>query len=128
MVTETHLVQVAQRAEDLDRAEAFYTKLLRAEPLARFDSPGLLFYRVGTVRLLLERAAPSCLLYLNIEDLRGRVEQLRFQGVAVEGEPHVIFRHDDDALGPTGTDEWQAFIRDSEGNLVGLVEHLPSER
>ena len=25
-------------------------------------------------------------------------------------------------FGPAGTDEWQAFIRDSEGNLVGLVE------
>jgi methylmalonyl-CoA/ethylmalonyl-CoA epimerase len=33
----------------------------------------------------------------------------------------VIFHHDDDALGPAGHDEWQAFIRDSEGNLVGLV-------
>ena len=37
-------------------------------------------------------------------------------------EPHVIFGHDDDTLGPAGTDEWMAFVRDSEGNLVGLVE------
>ncbi|MGI8768904.1 MAG: hypothetical protein ACR2I1_07335, partial [Propionibacteriaceae bacterium] len=28
-----------------------------------------------------------------------------------------------------GTDEWQAFIRDSEGNnLVGLISHTPSRR
>ena len=40
----------------------------------------------------------------------------------VEGEPHVIFRHDDATLGPAGTDEWQAFVRDPDGNLVGLVE------
>ena len=45
--------------------------------------------------------------------------------MAVEGEPHVIFTHDDDRLGPTGTAEWQAFVRDSEGNLVGLVEQRP---
>ncbi len=30
-----------------------------------------------------------------------------------------------DALGPAGTDEWMAFIRDSEGNTVGLVSHEP---
>jgi methylmalonyl-CoA/ethylmalonyl-CoA epimerase len=34
----------------------------------------------------------------------------------------VIFRHEDDALGPAGTDEWHAFVRDSEDNLVGLVQ------
>ena len=33
----------------------------------------------------------------------------------------MIFRHQDDSLGPAGHDEWQAFIRDSEGNLVALV-------
>jgi methylmalonyl-CoA/ethylmalonyl-CoA epimerase len=33
----------------------------------------------------------------------------------------VIFHHDDDTLGPAGSDEWHAFIRDTEGNLVGLV-------
>ena len=43
--------------------------------------------------------------------------------IAIESEPHVIFSHEDDALGPAGTDEWHAFIHDSEGNLVGLVSH-----
>ena len=28
--------------------------------------------------------------------------------------------------GPAGTDEWMAFVRDSEGNLVGLVSHSPT--
>ncbi len=40
---------------------------------------------------------------------------------AVIDPPHVIFHHDDDTLGPAGHDEWQAFVRDSEGNTVGLV-------
>jgi len=31
----------------------------------------------------------------------------------------------DDTLGPAGTDEWMAFVVDSEGNLVGLVEQRP---
>ena len=41
----------------------------------------------------------------------------------IETEPHVIFSHSDDSLGPAGTDEWMAFFRDSEDNLVGLVSH-----
>lgn len=119
------LAQVALRADDLDRAAEFYSMLLGSEPAGRFDPPGLLFFRLGGTRLLLERGAPSSLLYLRVPDVRARVEELRAAGVAVEGEPHVIFRHDDDALGPVGHDEWQAFVRDSEGNLVGLVSHEP---
>ena len=120
------LIQIAQHAADLDRAQAFYSRLLGAEPVARFDPPGLLFFRLGEVRLLLDRAAPSALLYLPVVDLAARVEQLRADGVTIDTEPHRIFRHDDDRLGPLGTDEWQAFIRDSEGNLLGLVEQVPA--
>ena len=115
------LVQVAQHAEDLDRAAAFYADLLGAPPTARFDPPGLLFFDLDGVRLLLDAGAPSALLYLRVDDVGSTVERLRAQGVVVESEPHVIFRHEDDTLGPAGTDEWHAFVRDSEGNLVGLV-------
>ncbi|GGC83443.1 hypothetical protein GCM10011512_07750 [Tersicoccus solisilvae] len=86
----------------------------------------MLFFRLGPVRLLLDRTAPSSLLYLEVEDLPGAVERLRTSGTDVESEPHVIFTHADDTLGPDGTDEWHAFVRDSEGNLVGLVSRVPS--
>jgi methylmalonyl-CoA/ethylmalonyl-CoA epimerase len=118
------LVQVAQRAQDLDRAAAFYADLLGAPPTARFDPPGLLFFDLDGVRLLLDVAAPSALLYLQVENLTVTVDRLRGRGVVVESEPHVIFRHEDDSLGPAGTEEWHAFVRDSEGNLVGLVAQL----
>lgn len=118
------LVQVAQHADDLDRAAAFYARLLGTGPTARFVPPGLLFFDLDGTRLLLDAGAPSALLYLEVSDLAGLVEQLRGDGVVVESEPHVIFRHTDDRLGPAGADEWQAFVRDSEGNLVGLVEHV----
>jgi methylmalonyl-CoA/ethylmalonyl-CoA epimerase len=120
------LVQVAQRAEDLDRAAAFYTDLLGAEPTGRFEPPGLLFFDLDGVRLLLERGAQSATLYLAVPDIEATIERLRANGVTIESEPHVIFSHEDDTLGPAGTDEWQAFFKDSEGNLVGLVEHRPS--
>jgi methylmalonyl-CoA/ethylmalonyl-CoA epimerase len=119
------ILQVAQHADDLDRAAAFYTELLEGPPAARFPGPGLLFFNVGRSRLLLERAAASALIYLQVDDVRSTIEALRMRRVDIVEEPHVIFSHVDDTLGPAGTDEWMAFIHDSEGNLVGLVSHEP---
>lgn len=119
------LVQVAQRAEDLQRATAFYAMLLERDPAASFDPPGLVFFDLGDVRLLLERGAPSAMLYLRVDDIDATVERLRQAEVEVVTEPHVIFSHADDTLGPAGSDEWQAFVKDSEGNTVGLVEQRP---
>jgi methylmalonyl-CoA/ethylmalonyl-CoA epimerase len=122
------LIQIAQRAEDLTRATAFYEKLIGEPALATYDPPGLVFFRLGATRLLLDRVAPTGLIYLHDPDVRSRVEQLRGDGVVIETEPFVIFQHEDDTLGPAGTDECHAFIRDSEGNLVGLVTHYPTVR
>ncbi|SFS14700.1 methylmalonyl-CoA/ethylmalonyl-CoA epimerase [Microbacterium sp. cf046] len=114
------LVQVALHADDLGRAADFYTVLLESTPTARFDEPGLLFFDLDGVRLLLDRNAPASLLYLHVDNVHEAVERL--DGLAdIVAHPHVIFHHHDDTLGPAGHDEWQAFIKDSEGNTVGLV-------
>jgi methylmalonyl-CoA/ethylmalonyl-CoA epimerase len=117
------LVQVAQHADDLDRAVAFYEELLGVKVAARFDPPGLAFFMLDGTRLLLDKAAPTSLLYLAVDDVEYSVDQLRARGVAITTEPHVIFQHTDDTLGPAGTDEWMAFITDSEGNTVALVSY-----
>lgn len=119
------LVQIAQGAADLERATAFYADLLGAGPTASYDPPGLVFFDLDGVRLLLDRGAPGALIYLQVTDIDATVARLPDSGTPVEAEPHVIFGHDDDTLGPAGTDEWQAFVRDTEGNLVGLVEQRP---
>lgn len=121
----TRLVQVALRATDLGRAAAFYSDLLGSEPTGRFEPPGLLFFDLDGTRLLLEGNAPPSMLYLEVPDVRRAVEDLRGR-VEIVSEPHPIFTHEDDALGPVGTTEWQAFLTDSEGNLVGLVSFEPS--
>ena len=121
------LVQIAQRVTDLDRAVAFYEDLLGKKVAARFDPPGLAFFLLDGTRLLLDRAAPSSLIYLAVDDVEFSVENLRERGVAITTEPHVIFQHSDDTLGPAGKDEWMAFITDSEGNTVGLVSYSDSD-
>lgn len=118
------LIQVAQYAGDLRRAASFYSDLLGVKPTAVFDPPGLVFFDLEGVRLLLESGAPRALLYLEVPDVRKSVDELAGRGVEVVAAPHVIYSHTDGLLGPAGTDEWLAFIRDSEGNTVGLVSRL----
>jgi methylmalonyl-CoA/ethylmalonyl-CoA epimerase len=120
------LHQVAQHVDDLERATAFYTRLLGEPPVATFDPPGLVFFRLGDTRLLLERGAPSALVYLRVDDVRTTVEQLRADGVSIANEPHVIFTDENGLFGPAGAQEWMAFITDSEGNLVGLASQNAS--
>jgi methylmalonyl-CoA/ethylmalonyl-CoA epimerase len=121
------IAQIAQRAVDLDRAVTFYQDLLGHGAAARFDPPGLAFFTVDGVRLLLDGAAPSALVYLAVASVRSKTEELRRRGVAIRAEPHIIFHHEDAAIGPAGTDEWMSFIVDSEGNTVGLISWEPAE-
>src|SRR4029079_7744113 len=83
-------------------------------------------FRLGDTRLLLERGAPSALVYLRVDDVRASVEQLRADGVSIADEPHVIFTDENGLFGPAGAQEWMAFITDSEGNLVGLASQNAS--
>ncbi|HYH77734.1 MAG TPA: VOC family protein [Arthrobacter sp.] len=118
------LIQVAQHAQDLDRAAVFYTRLLGVQPTAVYDPPGLLFFDLDGVRLLFERGAPSSVLYLEVDDVVSTIRSLQDRGVVIIAEPHVIHHHADNRLGPAGTDEWMAFIKDTEGNTVGLVSRV----
>jgi len=115
------VVQVAQHADDLDRATAFYTELLGLPLIARFGP--LVFVDLGDTRLLLEEAAPPAVIYLKVDDLQQRIDTLRAAGVDVVADPHDIFTDTEGVFGGDWRVETQAFIRDSEGNLVGLVSH-----
>ena len=66
--------QVAQRARDLDRAVGFYRDTLGASLLARFEPPGLAFFDLAGVRLLLEASASSSTLYFAVDDIDASFE------------------------------------------------------
>ena len=123
VVSVTGLRQVALRAEDLDRAVAFYRDVLGLTFVARFDPPGLAFFDLGDgLRLLFEAGAPPSLLYLGVDDIAAAHAALGEAGVELVGEPHVIFRDDEGRFDAPGTEIWQAGFKDTEGNLVVLEE------
>ena len=121
------LVQVAQRAQDLEASVAFYRNVLGGRFIAKFDPPGLAFVELAGFRLLLEKGAQPATLYFRVPDIQAAYAAAKAAGVPLEGEPHVIFRDADGTFGPAGSEEWMAFLRDPAENLVGLVEtRLPA--
>jgi len=118
--------QIAQHADDLERAVRFYRDVLGLRFLASFDPPGLAFFDVDGGRLLLEKAAPSALVYLAVDDLVASVDRIRVGGAEVVGEPALVHRDVEGTFGPAGGEEWMAFLRDSEGNTLALVERRPA--
>ncbi len=118
----TRLHQIAQRANDLDRAVAFYRDVLGLPLIARHDPPGLAFFDLGNTRLLIERGASPAVLYLEVSDIDATWESLGDAGVERTDPPHMIFSDDTGVFGAAGSAEWMAFFKDSEGNSVGLVE------
>lgn len=119
------LHQVAQRARDLSAAIGFYRDVLGLRFIARFDPPGLAFFDIGGARLLVEAAAPPATLYFRVEDLEAAYQRLREQGVQLVQEPHLIHRDEEGVFGGVGEEEWMAFCRDPDGNLIGLASRRP---
>lgn len=105
---------------DLDRATAFYSKLLESEVIARFEGPGFAFFDLEGVRLFLDVNAPKSAIYLEVPDVRKKIEELKNVGIKVVGEPHVVFPDPQGIFDRPGN-EWLAFIEDSEGNMIGLM-------
>ena len=116
------LHQVAQRATDVDRAAAFYCDMFGARLLGTFDPPGIAFVDMAGTRLLFEASASSATLYFRVADLQGAYATLTARGVTFEAPPQLVHRDDTGQFGPPGNEEWMAFLRDTEGNLVGLAE------
>lgn len=112
--------QVALPIKNVARATAFYTELLGKQPLAVFDPPGFAFFDLEGVRLFLDVNALPGLIYLQVDSVRDKVEDLRAKGIKIIDKPHVVFP-DPTGVFDTPGDEWLAFFEDSEGNQVGLM-------
>jgi predicted enzyme related to lactoylglutathione lyase len=105
--------QIAVVVKDVDRAADFYEKVLGLTLLFRF--PGLAFFECGGVRLMLSKAERpefdhNSIIYYRVPDVASAAGVLERRGVVHRDERHEL---------------WMAFLRDSEGNYLGLMQEKP---
>lgn len=112
----TEVGQIAVTVEDVERATVFYRDVLGVPFL--FDAPGLAFFDLGGVRLMLSRpegvGPASSVLYFRAADIQASYETLLSHGVEFKGAPHVVHRTD-------GYELSMAFFDDSEGNVMAIM-------
>ena len=113
--------QIAINCHNLKRATEFYRDKLGMRLLYEF--PGLSFFDCGGVRLMLSEPEkkefdhPASIIYYRVTDVQQASRALSEKGVVLEHEPRVIAKMPDHDL-------WMFFVRDTEGNLVGLMSEV----
>ena len=118
--------QIALIAEDLETSVEFYRDRLGLQVIAKFDPPGLVFFDIGGVRLMLEKNAPKGTVYFRVDDIHAAHKELKEKGVEFIDEPHLIHRNTEGLFGPAGEEEWMSFFNDPSGNLLALAERKAS--
>ena len=115
----TRLAQAAIVVRDVERAKAFYGDVLGLRHL--FDAPpGLAFFQCGDTRLMLSQpegpeATAGSILYYGVEDVNAAHEAMSAKGAVFAEPPRWIAEVD-------GKPIHLAICRDSEGNLLGLID------
>ena len=117
--------QVALTTTNIGRSSRFYRETLGLKQLALIDPPGLAFFDVDGVRLsLLQDAAAepsSSVIYFSVSDIDAAVTVLKKKDVSFEQDPEMVFRDSKGQFGAAGEEEWMAFFRDPDGNLLALA-------
>jgi catechol 2,3-dioxygenase-like lactoylglutathione lyase family enzyme len=116
----TEIGQIAVTVRDVSKAKHFYADVLGLKWL--FDAgPNLSFLAAGGVRIMLTtpqgagEPGKNSVLYFRTTALEDSYQQLLASGVAGERAPQLTAKMPDHEL-------WLAFVRDPDGNLVGLME------
>ncbi len=117
--------QVALTTTDINRSSRFYRETLGLKQLAVIDPPGLAFFDVSGVRLsLLQDAATepsSSVIYFRVADIDAAAAVLKEKDVSLEQDPELVFKDTKGQFGEAGEEEWMAFFRDPDGNLLALA-------
>jgi methylmalonyl-CoA/ethylmalonyl-CoA epimerase len=118
------LSQVAFVVDDLPAAIRFWRDVLGLRLL--FEAPpGLAFFDLGGVRLMLSRPEPggsggaNSILYLRVDDIRAAHAALVERGLRFETAPHCIAKL-------TDAEVWLADFRDPERNVLCLMSEVPT--
>jgi len=114
--------QIALPVVNVDRAEAFYEKVLGLRKLYRFGDPT--FFDCTGVRLLLEKTIhpetvthAGCI-YFRCADIALAVAELAKRGLTFDSSPHLIARMDNHDL-------WMVFFKDPDGHTLALMQEAP---
>ena len=112
--------QIHISVADIDRAVAFYRDVLGMRLLFQVPGQPMAFFDCGGVRLYLgapesPELSSNALLYYAVDDIEAAHEAIAERGAAFLDPPHVVHRDDSGEL-------WMAFLRDSEGNHLALME------
>lgn len=115
--------QIAVVVSDVAKATAFYANVLGLKFLFN-AGPQLAFVQAGPVRLMLTtpqghgEVAKNSILYFKVADLPAAYAAVVARGAATERAPQLTARMAEHDL-------WIAFVRDPDGNLVGLMSEVP---
>ena len=125
-----HLRQIGLPSADLSRSVQFYRDTLGLEFIAQYEPPGLAFFRLGDTRLLLEHSstgkASEAVMYFEVPDIDKAYATLKVGGVEFDSAPHLIYRDDEGTFGPARGEEWMAFFKDPDGNVLALASRRGS--
>ena len=113
--------QVSINTDDVERATRFFRDVLGIPHLFTFGD--LAFFDCDGTRLFLSgsdegREPGNSVIYFSVPDIHAAYDDLVAKDVPFEGAPHHIHTHED------GTEEWMAFFRDPDGNLLALMSRV----
>ena len=118
-LAQSRIRQIAVVCKDVARATAFYRDTLGL-PFLFAAGPSLAFFDCGGVRLMLSSDNEghdnlASMLYYLVTDIEVTQSELETKGVSFVEKPHMIAKMPDHEL-------WLSAFKDSEGNLLGLME------
>lgn len=112
--------QIAITVSDVGKALPFYRDVLGLTFLFS-PAPTLAFLAAGDVRLMLSTpqgagtVGHNSILYFKVTDIAGTHAAIVARGARNERAPQLTAKMPDHEL-------WSAFVRDPDGNLIGLME------
>ncbi len=112
--------QIAITASDVPRALVFYRDVLGLRFLFS-PGPTLAFLAAGPVRIMLTTpqgagaVGANSILYFRVQGIDEAWREIVARGAALHRGPQLTAKLPDHEL-------WTAFVRDPDGNLVGLME------
>ena len=112
--------QIAIVVSDVAVAVSYYRDVLGLKFLFS-AGPNLAFLSDGEIRIMLSTPQGAgavgqySVIYFQMDDIESAFDAITSRGSALEQAPHLVAKMSDHDL-------WIGFVRDPDGNLIGLME------